>query len=211
MNNSGLFCPRRRGSQSSSIVVNADIRGFSKFSSEVESVEAAVFIKKVYSRIFDEYFKEPAFFKPTGDGLLLVFRVDEGSLEARSNELVADALRLVEDFPDLVANQPIINFSVPRSIGIGLARGAACALVSDQSTLDYSGQVLNLASRLMDFARPAGVVVHESFGIDLLAPEHRDRFAEDSVYVRSIAEATPTTVYFSHEFTVIEAAAKRPN
>ena len=54
---------------------------------------------------------------------------------------------------------------------IGISRGTVCRLVSKGKTLDYSGRVVNLASRLMDDARPSGVVFDASVGIDLLSEE----------------------------------------
>lgn len=192
------------------IVVNVDIRGFSQFSLGVESVEAAIFIKKFYARLLSDFFADADFFKPTGDGMLFVFVVDEETLRSRSNRLVATSLRLVDQFPRLMADEPVINFAVPDAIGVGIARGAASRLVARSLTLDYSGKVLNLASRLMDRARPAGVVLDASFGVQLLEEDLASQFATDDIYVRSVAEDHPTTIYYTREHTNIPASAHKP-
>jgi len=192
------------------IAANVDVRGFSRFSLEVESVEAAIFVKKVYKKILDDFFDTADFFKPTGDGLLLIFTVDEQSLQERTTEIVAKSLSLVEAFPTFLDGQDIINFPVPAGIGVGLARGAASRLVSGRKTLDYSGKVLNLASRLMDFARPSGVVIDHRFGMQMLPEATRKRFGTDEIYIRSVAEDTPLPIFLTPEFTVIPPAAKRP-
>ena len=192
------------------IVANADIRGFSRFSLERESVEAALLIKKVYMALLSEYFSYVDFFKPTGDGLLMVFRFDESSLAERSNRVIADGLRLVKEFRGLFRDDPIINFPVPTDIGIGVARGAASRLVSGRKTLDYSGRVLNLASRLMDVARPAGIVVDETFRIELLEESLREEFRPDSVFLRSVADRTPMGIHYTHRHTEILPTARRP-
>lgn len=201
---------RATGQSELVIVANADIRGFSRFSLERESVETALFVKKVYMAMLSDYFDYVDFYKPTGDGLLMVFRVDEASLTERANRLVEDSLRLVRDFKQLLAADEVINFPVPGKIGIGLARGAASKLVSGRKTLDYSGKVLNLASRLMDFARPAGIVLDESFGFRLLDRRLGRTFARDAIYVRSVAEARPVNVFYTKRFTEIPSLAHRP-
>ncbi|MCJ7692880.1 MAG: hypothetical protein MUO22_05640 [Sedimentisphaerales bacterium] len=53
------------------IAINVDIRGFSEFSLQVESPDAAMYVKRVYIRLVDDYLTGASFFKPTGDGLLL--------------------------------------------------------------------------------------------------------------------------------------------
>jgi hypothetical protein len=192
------------------IAMNVDVRGFSRFSLEVDSVETALFVKKVYRCMLDGYFADADFFKPTGDGLLLVFVISEDTLEQKVNELVSASLRLVEEFPGLLKEEPIVNFPVPDRVGIGLARGAACRLVSGEATLDYSGTVLNLASRLMELARPSGVVLDGRFGVELLTPDLGARFQHDQVYLRSLAEKLPRPIWFSSQLTRIAPSYKRP-
>ena len=54
------------------IAVNLDIREFTQFSQKVESPDVTMFIKRVYMKLIDEYFVDACFFKPAGDGLLIL-------------------------------------------------------------------------------------------------------------------------------------------
>lgn len=179
------------------VVVIADIRGFSEFSSHRESPDTAMYIKRVYIRMIDDYFPGASFYKPTGDGMLITMHCSqtEESLRETARAAVAACLRCVDEFPRICEGDPMINFDVPTGIGFGVARGTACCLVSGDLILDYSGQLLNLASRLMHLARPRGVVLDGAFGLELLAPDQRELFGQAQVCMRGLAETEPTMVY----------------
>jgi class 3 adenylate cyclase len=151
------------------IAVNLDIRGFSSFSKKVESPDVAVFIKKVYLKLLDGYFPNASFFKPTGDGLLLTIPYNESNLQANVRQTIDSSLEITKTFCTFCENDPMITFETPKKIGIGLSRGTACCLISQDKIMDYSGRVLNLASRLMDVARPSGIVFDAVFGEGLLS------------------------------------------
>ena len=208
--------PRATGESKPVIAVNLDVRGFSRFSAEVESVEAAMYIRKVYERVLSDYYSDSTFFKPTGDGLLLVFELDENdsdALRVRANLVIETAFRLIDDFATLLDGDDWIYFAVPQHLGIGIARGAASRLVADDedTTLDYAGTVLNTASRLMDLARPRGLVVYKTFPYALLQDAFQEKLVQDdAVYVRSVAEKLPTTIFYSHGQVEISAANRRP-
>jgi class 3 adenylate cyclase len=139
-----------------------DVRGFSGFARLAESTETAAYLRSLYKRILDNHFQEAAFFKPTGDGLLIVLRYDEGILSETVNAAVRGALAVVANFPTICADDPMINFEVPKELGVGISRGAATALVSGRKTLDYSGRRLNLAARLRPSASPAASSIQPS-------------------------------------------------
>lgn len=190
-----------------------DIRGFTQFCEKQESPAVAHFLKRAYLVIVEQYYPQSRFFKPTGDGLLVIRNFSERNLTEVLTETVRASLRLIDDFPQICAGDPMVNFSVPGKVGIGVSRGSVCALVAGKDprrTLDYSGRCLNLASRLMDIARPAGVVLDSDFGIDLLPSELAEAFAEDSVYIRSTAEHKPAIIYYSKDHTVISAIHRQP-
>lgn len=201
------------GESRSVIALNLDIRGFSKFSLERESVETGIYIRKIYEAVLQNYFPAPSYFKPTGDGLLIVFDVPEGDTEAlktASLDVVNASIDLVDNFAELLLGDDWIYFQVPKRIGIGVARGTACCLAADGVTLDYSGAVLNTASRLMDIARPKGVVLDETFPFGLLADDIQERFfKDDDVYLRSLAEGFPRSVYYVPEWTEISPSNRR--
>ena len=192
------------------LVTFLDIRGFSSFARIAESSDSAEFLKSAYLKILDDYFPEADFFKPTGDGLLILRRYERESLTDTVRGAVETSVRLVDDFPDITADDPMVNFEVPGELGIGLARGAATAITSGDKTLDYTGRPLNLAARLMDLARPEGVVFDGTLGVDLLTPSIQEQFSKESVYIKGIAEDDPITVFYLKGRTNIPDFNKAP-
>ncbi|HST32277.1 MAG TPA: adenylate/guanylate cyclase domain-containing protein [Solirubrobacteraceae bacterium] len=192
------------------VVIFLDVRGFSSFAKIAESSDAAEFLTSTYTRILDDYFPDAAFVKLTGDGMLVLYDYDRQTLTDAVQNAVTESLKLLSAFPTITEGDPMINFDVPTQLGIGLARGAATRISSGRTVLDYSGRPLNLAARLMDLARPAGVVIDDGFGFELLTDEFRSKFERDHVYIRSIAEGEPRPVYFLPEFTKIPEEARRP-
>lgn len=191
-------------------MVNVDIRGFSAFSKQVDSTDVAMYVKRVYAKIIDEYFPGASFFKPTGDGLIVIVPFTEFDLPQAAEGTVSNCLKLVRNFPTLLSADPIINYETPEKVGIGVARGAACRLVSGEVTLDFSGRFLNMASRLMDLARPAGVVIDATFGAELLAPETLVEFERTEVYLKGIADRSPVKILYTKELTIIPEVNKHP-
>ncbi len=198
------------GSSEFVIAVNIDIRGFSSFSKIVESTEVAMYIKRVYMKLIDEYFLNASFFKPTGDGLLIMISYTEESLNEILINTIETCLKVLVDFSSFCVNDPMINFDVPGKIGIGLSRGSVCRLCSEDTILDYSGKVLNLASRLMDLARPSGIVFDDNFGIDLFPDELINLFTKESVYLKGIAERESIDIYYTKDYTRISLLSKQP-
>lgn len=192
------------------IAVNLDIRGFSTFSQKVESPDSAMFIKRVYIKLIDKYFVDASFFKPTGDGLLLTIPYTEKNLQNVARNTIDVCLRVLREFGTFCENDPMINFEVPKRIGIGLSRGTVCRIISKSKTLDYSGRVLNLASRLMDFARPTGIVFDDDFSIELLSDEQIKLFLKDSIFIKGIAERDPIVIWYTKDLTTISSLSKKP-
>lgn len=192
------------------VVIFLDVRGFSSFAGMAESTDTAEFLKSAYITILDEYFPEADFFKPTGDGLVVLYGYDREGLTDAVRTAAGRSIRLVEAFPTICANDPMVNFDVPTHLGIGLSRGAATALTAGDKVLDFSGRPLNLASRLMDLARPSGVVFDSTFGIELLTEEMQARFAQETAYIKGIAEDKPLTVYCLKGYAEIPEFNKRP-
>jgi class 3 adenylate cyclase len=192
------------------IVIFLDVRGFSSFAGIAESTDTAEFLKSVYLSILDDYFPEATFFKPTGDGLLILFDYDRASLKDGLTEATATSIRLVEEFTEICRNDPMVNFEVPGKLGIGLARGSATCLTANDKVLDYSGRPLNLAARLMDLARPAGIVIDGSFGYELLPEEVQKRFVKDFAHVKGLAEEEPLDIYTLKDYTKITEQSRSP-
>jgi class 3 adenylate cyclase len=197
------------------VAANLDIRGFSDWSRRVESSQTILYLTKVYPKLIDQYFADTWFFKPTGDGLLLVRPFVESELAKLVNETVQNSFRIVETFATLCQDEPMVNFPVPSTVGIGLALGAASRLVSQEGeterTLDYSGRVLNLASRLMELARPRGVVLEGGLGKGLLSSSIEERLTVARGYMRGVSPDDEVEILFDAALTTIpESYSKRP-
>jgi class 3 adenylate cyclase len=190
------------------IAIIVDIRGFSSFCRDKESFDVANYIKTVYANIIDNFFPETSYLKPTGDGLLIILKCPTKGIQEFIVAQVKKCLTLVQEFSHIGKDNVLINFETPNKIGIGIARGSACKISSNSKVIDYSGRLLNLAARLMDFARPSGIVMHESVGFKLLPPELQQQFLPDRIYVRGIAEEKPLGIYYTKDYTIISPSAK---
>lgn len=199
-----------KGTAEHIIAIVLDIRGFTPFCQTNESWDVANFIKRVYIRVIDDYFPRASFYKPTGDGLLIVLPYKEESRKDLMVTTTKNCLSLLRDFGKLCEGDDMINFSTPDKIGIGMSRGTACCITSGGTIVDYSGKVINLASRLNDFARPGGIVFDSSLGIALLPKKLQELFLPEKVYVRGIAEDKPITIYFTKQYTLIPSSRKQP-
>lgn len=169
-----------------------------------------MFIKRFYSTLLDHYFMRAIFAKPTGDGLLLIFRYTENDLHAVSDYVISTCIQVIKDFPTMFRNDPMINFSTPSAVGFGISRGPSCCLFSGRTILDYSGQLLNLAARLNDLARPQGIVIAGSYLRDVIPENLRTRFRMEQVYLRGISEDTPIEVFCSKAEVVLPGYALNP-
>ncbi|MDD5057904.1 MAG: hypothetical protein PHQ60_08525 [Sideroxydans sp.] len=193
------------------IVVVCDIRNFSGFSSNRQAPEIAIFISKFYEKLLTEYFRDAVFAKPTGDGLIMTFRhkSSEADLLKVAESVLMQCSKAAADYPAMLTKDLMINFPLPERIGFGVARGTAFCLFAGDEIIDYSGQILNLASRLNDFAKPSGVVIDGAFLMNVIPKKLQENFREENVFIRGIAEDMPHKVYCSKE-VVISDAAKHP-
>lgn len=135
-------------------------------------------------------------------------RNNESNLQANLRETIDSCLEITETFCTFCENDPMITFETPEKIGIGLSRGTACCLISQDKIMDYSGRVLNLASRLMDVARPSGIVFDAVFGEGLLSDGQAALFSKDQIYVRGIAEIEPINIMYTKGLTTISSLYK---
>jgi class 3 adenylate cyclase len=192
------------------IAIVIDIRGFSAFSQMRESPDTAMYIKRVYMTLIDVYFRFATYYKSTGDGLLLTVPFNEKNIQKVVQKVLNSCINCHSDFANITEGDPMINYEVPTKIGIGVARGTACRLFSGDKTIDYSGRLLNLTSRLNDLARPSGIVIDGDFGINLLTDKQQAIFQETDVYIKGIHEVDSTKIYFTPEFTIISDYNKKP-
>ena len=182
------------------IAVNLDVRGFSSFCERNESINVVRYIREAYKNLMDEYFPQALFAKPTGDGLLIASPYEQRSLAEAANHALKTCQRLHQAFPSLV-DDSILNIKKPQKIGIGLSRGVAFRIVANGETLDYSGRVLNRASRLMSLARPSGIVFDCEYLAGLALPTDLDKtFSKSKVWLWGMAERDPIEIYYSRAY-----------
>jgi class 3 adenylate cyclase len=191
------------------IAVNLDIRGFSSFCERNESAVVS-YIREACKNLIDGYFPKAPFIKMTGDGLLIVSPCEKGKLDEDANYALNACQKVHQSFPSLV-HDPMVNIKKPQKIGIGLSRGNAFRIVANGGTLDYSGKVLNLASRLMNLARPSGIVFDCEFLNGITAPSDLGKtFSKSKVWLLGIAERDPIDIYYSKAYgTTIPAIYRK--
>lgn len=193
------------------IVVVCDIRNFSGFSTDREAPEMAIFIARFYEKLLSEYFTDAVYAKPTGDGLIMVFKhkSKQADLLVVAESVLNQCLRAIADYPAMLANDLMINFKLPEKIGFGVARGTATCLFAGDEIIDYSGQILNLAARLNDLAKPGGVVIDQAFLLGAIPENLQGNFRIENVYIRGISEEMPREIFCTKE-VIISEAAKHP-
>lgn len=188
--------PSARAESCQVVATFLDIRGFSSFAVKGESFDSALYLRSVYSTILTEYFSDADFFKPTGDGLLLIHELpyEAPKVPPMVSSVLARCAALVDDFEQITAKDYMVNFAVPQRLGAGVARGSVTRLISGDYILDYTGRCLNLAARLMDKARPYGVVFADPHASRLMEDEVAVKFSDDRVCIRGISEDEPIPI-----------------
>lgn len=110
----------------------------------------------------------PTMFKNLGDGMMLIWELPSNTTRIISGQLNRDVLDLASGietrfyyhFRNLTRlEKDSYSEQVEQlDIGLSLARGHAWRLEFAHG-VDYAGSVINLCSRLLDYARPKGMVV----------------------------------------------------
>lgn len=200
---------KAQGRSEQVIVVFVDVRGFSAFSGNHDSADIALYVRRLFLSLIEEHFPGADYHKSTGDGMLIIYPYKEKTLDKIAKQVIQSALGLYVGFAGIASADNMITFDVPQACGIGINRGTVCCIESAGETIDYSGHVLNLAARLMDLARPEGIVMHASLG-NMIPEEFKDTFQISSVYVRGIAENQPVPIYSLKGVTLIPTSATLP-
>src|SRR5437879_5028042 len=116
--------PDASGTSQWVVAANLDIRGFASYSLSRDSVETALYLKKVYIAVIDGFFTFPeTFYKPTGDGLFFVIPFEEAHFVEVATRVLEDSVALVEGFDTLTAGDPMLKFQLPEKVGIGVSAG----------------------------------------------------------------------------------------
>ena len=116
-----------------------DIRGFSTFTAHGESFDTALYLRSAFSTVLSVHFPDAAFFKPTGDGLLVIHELpgDAQQVPQIVSSILSRCVSLVATFGQITANDYMINFPVPQTVGCG-----------SSTRVRYSSDVKRRGSRL---------------------------------------------------------------
>jgi class 3 adenylate cyclase len=204
---------KTRGESCQVLVIFLDIRGFSKFAGVAESSDTAIYLRDMYARVLTDYFSAFTYAKPTGDGLMIIYELaaEVSEVESVMRSSFERAVQLVRDFPTLTDSNVLITIPVPARIGIGIARGSATRIITDDEVVfDYSGRCLNLAARLMDLARPQGVVLSDKHAVALLGSEIAAQLDSDAVYIKGVSDDETVSVLYTPDWVAIPDQAHAP-
>ena len=195
------------------VALFVDIRGFSSFAERNDSPAIAKYLRTAITQILDHYFPDASFFKLTGDGVLIIYEHpdDEGAMRDLLTNVLKKSIALVANFSDIADDDVMVTIrDLPKSVGIGIARGSAtCLVATDGTIVDYTGRCLNLAARAMDKARPKGVVFADTHAATLIEESLGLDFQSDEIYVRGIAEKNPISVRATLD-VAFRAADRKP-
>jgi class 3 adenylate cyclase len=203
--------PGAIGQSTHVVAVFVDVRGFSTYAGHAESVETAIFLRKLYLAILNDFINEFDFAKPTGDGLMIIRCFSEEEISDVCIDTIEKCKQLVEMYPSIFEDDPMLSRRLPEHIGIGVALGAATRLSAREETIDFSGRPLNLAARLMDLARPEGVVFDRRVRLAIGKAEVAATVeCDDNVHIKGVAEDEAIEVYFWPEWTVLPDSVHFP-
>jgi class 3 adenylate cyclase len=127
----------------------------------------------------------PRSYKNLGDGMMLVWELQNASSEtvqAHASLQIFDAIQeIAREFrkhlprDSSLETDMFTDLSKNLKLGIGIARGHAWKLDFGHGGLpDYAGSIINLASRLQEFARPEGIVAQLAVAEPLFKSLTRD-------------------------------------
>ena len=128
----------------------------------------------------------PTSYKNLGDGVMIVWELDKASHRIVEGLTTRYILEYVQEVAELFhhmftglsqAETDAYSELVSKlRLGFGLARGHTLRLdFPGKSLPDYSGAVVNLAARLMNYARPQGIVAQLDFSRSLLEMKSSDK------------------------------------
>jgi class 3 adenylate cyclase len=117
------------------VAIFIDVRGFTEFAGTAESVDTAVFLRKLYVSVLSDYLPSATFAKPTGDGLMVIIEYAESDVETVVASAISGSVDLITGYPGSLAADPMITFPLPQDVGIGIeARRRGCQRGTGYST-----------------------------------------------------------------------------
>lgn len=114
----------------------------------------------------------PSMYKHLGDGMMLVWeltgdRATDDEVSGRILQTIKIVQRRFDKFIQAQVRSAVTPYRTAvgnLKLGFGLARGRAWRLdFGSRGPRDYAGNIVNLAARLQDLARPEGIVAEAGF------------------------------------------------
>ena len=199
-----------KGAATFAMIVDLDIRGFSKATKTLDSAQTGAFLRRAYQAVINEWFPFVSYYKPVGDGLLLVTEYDEEDVDEKGERVLNACMDALRGFSSVCAELSWLCPALPGRLGIGVARGAVCRLESHGKILDYLGTPVNLAFKLANLARPSGTVAERTFIPGSPASSGAPMLATADVYIPGLADEMPIQIMYTQDETSIPQHALRP-
>jgi GTP cyclohydrolase III len=101
---------KAKGTAQHIVALMFDVRDFTDFCQKADSYDVANFVRRIYIKAIDEYFPDGSYYKPTGDGLLVILPCSREQIKETVNDIVKRSLKFVKDFNSLCKKDPLIYF-----------------------------------------------------------------------------------------------------
>lgn len=150
---------KEKVSKINALIVFTDIRGFTKWSENIEIFQySPEFIASFYASL-EEQFKGWNS-KKLGDGSLFIKILKEDEHKRVIINVISKIFKVNESFKKLCENfAEKRGQKTPLTLGWGIARGSVNEICYNDNHKEYIGAVVNKTSRLCDIARPNGIVI----------------------------------------------------
>ena len=142
-------------------VIFVDIRGFTRWSEDIEAFQYSDGFVNEFYKILNNYFSDADLLKTLGDGAMIVKKIDESITSDLLVAIIAaniDRIKHVEsEFKELcTVFSELHGCETELHLGWGLVRGDVKSLNGNS---DFIGANINRCARLCGIARPFGIVI----------------------------------------------------
>jgi class 3 adenylate cyclase len=167
-----MFIDLREVSQRGELVPETNVEFFRKY---IEDIHTWLINQSMQGR--------PNLVKFLGDGLMLIWEIQDDSMTVSANRITELAYALSNNYLSMIneeRHQEVFPEGVPKEIKISVDIGSAIRLTLDNGP-DYLGAPLSVAAKMQDIARPgSGVMIHKNVW-DLLHENLRSKFTKQSL------------------------------
>ena len=174
------------------IIVFTDIRGFTKWSENIEVFRHSPdFVGTFYDSLKKPFYNW--YFKRLGDGSLFIKELKENEHKKLILSILTHIKKINEHFDKLCKDfEEQRGQATSLSLGWGVARGSVNKIINDDGSEEYIGAVINKTSRLCDIARPYGLVIDAQDFSNLDKYQHM--FSKQLRRIKSLGDAVEVWV-----------------